>query len=161
MALAITGGASAHRTSKAPEHATVVVRGHTERTLHFSAVTEVEKGGTLSIDNRTPAPHTLSLVKAKLVPKTNQEISHCNDSGHICHEIAKWHKVHGQEVNENPARAGRSGWSTEGGLHRKGDSVFFNPGQNPGTREVHAPHGTVLTFICAIHPYMNGRVVVD
>ncbi len=168
MALAITGGAAAsksHRVAtEAPEHAKIVAKGHKESTLRFPKVLTVAKGGTLSIRNHTPAPHSVTLVQQHLVPKSKQEIKDCFHPGHICRKAAKWHKFDGQAIHRNPVPAGHSGWSTEGSLHHRGDSVLFGAPfgpDKPKTRQVHAPHGTVLHYICIIHPWMHGRVIVE
>jgi plastocyanin len=164
-AMSLSGGASAARTAKAPEHVTIAAKGHTEQGLHYPKVTEVAKGGTITLVNQTPAPHTLSLVRKHLVPKTNGQIKKCNAPGHICRKIGKWHQFGPEGAQKNPVRVGKHGWSTEGNLHHKGDSVIFGNGvpapHAPATREVHAAHGTVLHFICAIHPWMHGKIVVE
>lgn len=166
MALALTGGAAAsdkgggqHLSSKP---GVIVAKGHSEQGLRYSSTT-VDKGGKLTIVNNTPAPHTLSLVQESLVPHSQGSIKKCFHPGHICRKIAKWHKFDGHALNKNPVKVGASGWSTEGNLHKTGDSYAygapFGP-THPITREVHAPHGSTLYFICAIHPWMHGEIHV-
>ncbi len=162
-AVALTGGAFASQHNGHGQHLSskpgyVVAKGGGDN-FRFSSTT-IERGRKLHIVNNTRDPHTLSLVIPKLVPQTNGQIRKCFTSGHICKKIAKWHHVQGQNVRRNPARAGRHGWDREGSLHKKGDSVFFAPGQNPNNRKVTAPAGTVLHFICAIHPWMHGTITV-
>lgn len=163
--LALTGGASAHQSKANGQELSskpgVIVAKGGNKNLRFSSTT-IDKGAKLKIVNQTGAPHTLSLVKADLVPQTKNQIKHCAVNGHqICNAIGGWHKFDGQNIHRNPVRAGKPGWNTEGGTHRLGDSVFFVPGQNPASRRVRAPHGTVLHFICAIHPWMNGTITVN
>ena len=139
----------------------VVVKGHSLN-LSYSSTT-VRKGHRLRIVNRTGDVHTLSLVKPRLVPVSDGQIKNCFHKRHICNSIAfKWHKFDRStgRLRANPARAGGPGWNTEGTNHQIGDSVFYTPGQNPASRRVRAPHGTVLHFICAIHPWMRGTITV-
>jgi hypothetical protein len=159
----LTGGASASNKANG-EHlssqpGTIVAKGSGLNLKYTS--TEIKKGGSLRIVNHTNPnePHTLSLVRGGVRPETLHGYQKCGHRGHICHEIAKWHKVQGQTVRRNPVKVGASGWSTEGDLDKTGDSVFY-AGGDPATREVHAPHGTVLTFMCAIHPWMQGSITV-
>jgi hypothetical protein len=47
----------------------------------------------------------------------------------------------------------------EFGLDGPGDSLFFAPGGKISAT-VTAPAGTRLRFVCAIHPWMQGRIKV-
>jgi hypothetical protein len=47
----------------------------------------------------------------------------------------------------------------EFGLDGPGDSLFFAPG-GKSSATVTAPAGTRLRFVCAIHPWMQGRIKV-
>lgn len=159
----LTGGASANKSAHGEQLSsrpgTVVVKG-VRFHLRFSSTT-IKKGQPLRIVNHTNPhePHTLSLVEPGLVPHGKSEYKACYKPGGICREIFKWHGASRQGIKHNPVRVGPSGWSTEGDLDSKGDSVFFQGG-NPANREVHAPHGAVLSFICGIHPWMHGTVTV-
>jgi plastocyanin len=162
LAMAVAG-ASASRPNGSGQHLSskpgfIVAKGGGHN-FRFSSTT-IEQGKKLKVINNTGAPHTLSLVIPKLVPETLGQVKKCNSRGHICAKIAKWHKLEGQTIHRNPARAGKHGWDDEGSLHRTGDSVVMNPGTNPAFRKVTAPPGTVLHFICAIHPNMHGTIVV-
>jgi hypothetical protein len=169
FALALTGGAFAsphnghgqHLSSKAGY---VVAKGHTEQGLRYSSTT-IERGQKLHIVNNTPAPHSLTLVIPKLLPQTKSEINSCQHlaPGTICRKAAKWHKFDGRNIHRNPARAGKHGWDEMGSKHRKGDSVLYGDGfsnGNPNNRKVTAPAGTVLHFMCIIHPWMQGTITV-
>jgi len=158
----ITGGASANKSAHGEQasakRGTIVAKGSGPNLRYSSTV--ITKGRPLTIENHTGEGHTLSLVEPQLIPKTNKEIRSCFDKGHICREVAKWHHVHGHTLGQNPARAGGSGWDTEGDLDAKGDSVVFDPSHPPANREVHAGHGAVLHFMCVFHPWMHGTVTV-
>ena len=166
-ALAITGGAFASPHNGHGQHLSskpgyIVAKGHTEQGLRFSSTT-IERGQKLHIVNNTPAPHSFTLVIPKLVPHSKGQEKKCFSPGHICLKAAKWHKFDGQNIHRNPVRAGKHGWDDEGSLHREGDSVLFGDGfgpSSPNNRKVTAPAGTVLHFMCIIHPWMHGTVTV-
>jgi hypothetical protein len=47
------------------------------------------------------------------------------------------------------------------GLNRPGDSLLLTA-DHPVTRaRVTAPAGTTLRFFCAVHPWMQGKLVVE
>jgi hypothetical protein len=164
LALGLSGGAaasnSAHGQRLSSKEGTIVAKGRNEKNLRYSSTT-VDSGSTLRILNHTAAPHSFSLIIPKLVPSSKGQTQRCFTQGHICKKIAKWHKFDGQTIHKNPVDVGPKGWSTEGSIHRKGDSVFYGPGQSPSKFRVSAPEGTVLHFICAIHPWMHGTLVVE
>ena len=163
FALAIAGGAFASPHNGHGQHLSskpgyVVAKGG-QHNLRFSSTT-IERGKRLHIVDNSGTLHTLSLVIPKLVPETNKQVKKCNNSGHICRKIAKWHKFSSGHVGVKTSRAGKHGWDDMGSLHRNGDSVLLGAGQFPNNRKVTAPAGTVLHFICAIHPWMHGTITV-
>ncbi len=163
-AFALTGGASASQHNAngqglSSKEGVIVAKGGGHN-LRYSSTT-IDSGDKLRIVNHTKAPHTLSLVVRNQVPHTISQYKRCFTQGHICKKIAKWHKVRHNQLHRNPVDVGAPGWDTPGSLHRTGDSVFYNPGQNPKKAVVSAPPGTVLHFICAIHPDMHGRIFVQ
>jgi hypothetical protein len=47
------------------------------------------------------------------------------------------------------------------GLDTVGDSIAIQPGAHKRiTVQVSAPSGTTLYFVCAVHPWMQGKIVV-
>jgi plastocyanin len=165
-ALVITGGAFASPHNGHGQHLSskpgyIVAKGHSDKKFRFSSTT-IERGKKLHIVNNTPAPHSVTLVIPKLVPQTKGQQKKCFTQGHICLKAAKWHKFDGQNIHRNPVRAGKHGWDEAGSLHREGDSVLFGGpfGPNPKNRKVTAPAGTVLHFMCIIHPWMHGKITV-
>ena len=166
-ALAITGGAFASQHNGHGQHLSsksgyIVAKGKTDQGFRFSSTT-VQRGQKLHIVNNTKAPHSVTFVIPKLVPKSNGEIKKCFTPGHICRKAAKWHKFDGQNIHRNPVRAGKHGWDEAGSLHREGDSVLFGKPfgpSSPKNRKVTAPAGTELHFMCIIHPWMHGTVTV-
>lgn len=137
--------------------------------LRFVAPEAVTQGDQLEIVNETNphkvGPHTFSLVTPGSVPKTPSARKNCFTPKHICMSVAKWHGFNpkSEQITINPAKAGPDGWSTLGSNTKKGDSWFT--GEKPGTsfaQQVTADPATTPTlyFVCAIHPWMHGKVSV-
>ena len=137
--------------------------------LKFVAPETVHEGDQLEVVNDTNpqkvGPHTFSLVTKGSIPKTAKARQLCFTSNHICKAIADWHGVKGEGAPTiNPAEAGAEGWDTMGSLTKKGDSWFTG----------HKPHASIVQevtadasstpktiyFMCAIHPWMHGRITV-
>jgi hypothetical protein len=160
----LASASSASHAKKAVTVKRVFIRGHTfsgPHRLRFAAPNSIRAHDKLKIINQTDpskvGPHTFSMVKEKFIPQTNKEIRHCGDKGHICRHIFHWHK----NGKVNPVDVGKHGWDVEGTLKRKGDSWFT--GEKPGTsfkQRVAGDAPSVITFQCAIHPWMHGRIVV-
>jgi hypothetical protein len=130
----------------------------------------VQSGSTLRVINKTNpqaiGPHTFSLVVPSDIPRTNSEDRDCFHGHHICRRIAKgWHQFDFQTgiPAVNPVDPGSDGWDQEGRLdpHRKGDSFFFSNQDEGLTETVSASSGTVLHFMCAVHPFMHGHIDVN
>jgi hypothetical protein len=145
---------------------TVMIKGSKKSPLKFVYPKTIVSGEELTIENKTipkgVGPHTFSLVEESLRPETKPARKKCFTPGHICKAIADWHGVVGEGLpTKNPAKAGKSGWDTEGSLSKKGDSWFT--GEEPGgkiTQKVTAAPGTTIHFMCAIHPWMHGSIEV-
>ncbi len=140
----------------------VLVKGK----LKFDAPDSVTQGDELEIVNDTNpkqvGPHTFSLVTKGSLPKTGPARQSCFTPKHICLSIAKWHgfSPKTEKITVNPAKAGPAGWSTMGNNSKKGDSWFT--GEKPKTsftQQVTAAPGP-LYFMCAIHPWMQGKINV-
>jgi plastocyanin len=137
-----------------------------EGKLKFEAPESVTQGDELEIVNETNpkqvGPHTFSLVTKGSLPKTGPARHNCFTPKHICLSIATWHGFNPktEQITVNPAKAGPAGWSTMGSTSKKGDSWFT--GEKPKTsfaQQVTAAPGT-LYFMCAVHPWMQGKVNV-
>jgi hypothetical protein len=136
----------------------VFMRGN--KNPHFVAPKSIHTHDKLKIINETDpqkiGPHTFSMVQKRDIPQTNQEIKNCHKKGHICKHIFRWHK----DGKVNPVQVGRHGWDVEGNLKHRGDSwVAFHEGSHFRQR-VPESAPKVITFMCAIHPFMHGSIVV-
>jgi hypothetical protein len=119
---------------------------------------DVIPGQDIRVINKTRpkrmGPHTLSLVESDLVPRKRKQIRNCFRKGHICRAIFRWHEG-GRKANVDVGIL--PGWDTEGNLDTTGDSTLLLKKGQVRSRPA-ATAGTTLHFICAIHPFMHGKV---
>jgi plastocyanin len=136
--------------------------------LGFDAPATVHQGDELNVINETDpkkvGPHTFSLVTKGSLPKTPKARKSCFTPKHICLSIAKWHGFNPktERITINPVEAGPEGWSTMGDNSGKEGDSWFTGEKKAGTsfsQQVTAAPGT-LYFICAIHPWMQGKTTV-
>ena len=135
--------------------------------LFFDPPKTIASGDILKIrsltDGKNVGPHTFSLVKPAFLPTTKVDRQKCFTPGRICFAIAKWQGLtRDGKVGKNPGEAGQKGWDFLGGPRdNNGDSWFA--GSKPGNefkQVVSAKPGTTLSFLCAVHPNMNGQIRV-
>jgi hypothetical protein len=93
------------------------------------------------------APHTLTVVRKSQLPQSAAE---------VFGPCAACDRALDAHFSSNPPSQ-RVG--TDDGLNEPGDSLLIFEGQGIGA-DVTAPPGSVLYFLCAIHPWMQGRLVV-
>ncbi len=133
--------------------------GFIKDSVHFVAGTvPVRSGATVTLTNASDDEHTLSIVKQSQVPHSLAQIENCS----VCGEIAKSHGVNpeGPPTSGPPpiplVNLGGAGFDTPG------DSIVIGPKGHGSqvTFKVTAAPGTTLFFICAIHPWMQGRFLV-
>jgi hypothetical protein len=175
MALAMTasgaGAAVAAKSGPPPNHATVnavqkvqfKVNRFVKDALRWQKdVYQIKSGGTLHIVNKAhDGPHTLSIVKKSDLPRTQKQFNECS----ICQTIAVAHGVDPTVESDAPPPhlwvEDGVGQDTPANFDKPGDSVFIGP--NPGDSadvKVTAKKGTKLFFLCAIHPWMQAKVIV-
>ncbi|HXF30148.1 MAG TPA: hypothetical protein VN522_01415 [Solirubrobacterales bacterium] len=127
----------------------------------------VHEGEELRIVNDTKpsqvGPHTFSLVTKGSLPKTAKARKSCFTPGHICLSIAEWHQFNPktEKIGKQDVEIGPEGWSTMGSVKKEGDSWFS--GEKPGgevEEKVTAKAGTTLYYMCAVHPWMQGKIKV-
>lgn len=133
--------------------------------VKFVSPQTVTQGDTLKIVNSTDpkkiGPHTFSLVKKGVLPKTAPARKSCFSPKHICLSIAEWHKFNPktEKIGLDPVEVGPKGWSTAGDNAKKGDSWFTEKKGETFEQQVTAAPGD-LYFICAVHSWMQGKVKV-
>jgi hypothetical protein len=132
----------------------------------FSGPKRISQGEKLTVVNKTSpkkiGPHTFSLVKPGLIPTTKKQRKSCFEGKGICFRIAVAHKFDPktEKVNKAKVEVGGKGWNKSFG--KVGDSWYVDRRGDLDTRRVSAPVGTTLTYFCAVHPAMKGKIkVVD
>lgn len=167
-ALIVLAGPSAAAAGGATTSATtdVITIELAKGKLKFVAPETVTRGNQLEIVNKTNpkqvGPHTFSLVVNSALPKTKPARQKCFTPKHICLAIAQWHGFtpKTERITINPAKAGAEGWSTPGSTSKKGDSWFTEKKGETFAQEIAASAPPTLHFICAVHPWMQGKVNV-
>lgn len=115
-------------------------------------VTVMKSRGTLTIKNRTREPHTFSIVRRSQVPRTARQAERCT----VCGALGRAHGI--PENGEGPPTIPLVDKGARG-FNQPGESVAFGPRQQVKTK-ITARTGRTLRFICAIHPWMQGRIAV-
>jgi hypothetical protein len=129
--------------------------GMKDSTRFSPAKFSIASDGTLTIKGKTSAkvgPHSFSIVKASQLPKTKKQLTNCS----VCKTFFKNHKV-----NEKTGKIGKPVLDTGGkGFDSPGDSIVIAPGKSTTKVNITAKPGTTLSYICAVHPWMQGKVSV-
>ena len=109
----------------------------------------IRSGGRVVVRERArlKEPHTFSLVRRRQLPDSER----CR----VCDRIGESH-----EVSEETGDVGRPVVNVgKAGFNRPGDSIIVNPGQTVRF-DVTAAKGRNLYYLCAVHPWMQGRIRV-
>ena len=115
-----------------------------------------DRGDTIVLTDRTKQPHTLSIVRKNQVPRRVRQIDGCFENG-PCGELFVKHGAVNPDTGEEQepttplVNAGRAGFN------QPGDSVIIPPG---GKATVRVTGSRDMNYICAIHPWMQGKVDV-
>jgi LysM repeat protein len=166
-----TGAALAAKQGPAPTHATVnavqkvqfKINRYVKDALRWQKDTyQVKSGGTLHIVNKAhDGPHTFSIVAKKDLPRTVKQINECS----ICQKIGEQFGITDPNSEAPPAHN-----YTEDGVaqdapanfDKPGDSVFVGPNVGDSAdAKITAKKGKTLYFLCAIHPWMQAKVIVQ
>ncbi len=127
---------------------------------------EVKSGATVTVLNQgtDPAPHTISFVKKRFLPKSF-EFAAIGPlmAAHQVDETNEEAPPGVIKVDNGAAAADQSAplqVNSLGDDKQAGDSEFFGPDQKKITFKVTARKGSVLPFYCAVHPWMQGKITV-
>jgi plastocyanin len=129
----------------------VVPNAMVQATLRFTpGMIKVASGDELTWthDDGATAPHTATIVE-EFPESTLDAIFGCGSPGEPCAEALAAHGIFGPVVNTGAP-----------GLDGPGDSLLFFDDTSISAA-VTAPAGTTLKYLCAIHPWMQGKIVVD
>ena len=124
-------------------------------TVHFKLdKIAIQNGGTVTLVDKSKAPHSFSLVKKSQVPTSAKAVDGCFEKG-VCRQIAIDHgavnPVTGEDQDPTVPLVNKG----KAGFNQPGDSVLIPPG---GKAKVKVTSGKSLYYICAIHPWMNGAI---
>ncbi len=158
-------------TVKAMAGEKVAINKYFQDDMRFAPGTvRVKSGCTLTFEYGTPGqmePHTLTVVPAAKLPKTARQVENCS----VCN-VALAHL-------KNPKSPQTAGTPANPLVHpilhagkpsddltldgQVGDSLAIEPvkGHKSITVTVTAPAGTVMHFLCAVHPWMQGKIIVS
>ncbi len=135
--------------------------------LRFTGSTSVAAGQTLRVRNlsdiKQHGPHTFTLVTADVLPRTRRAMRQCFTPGKICLTAAIAHEFNErtEKVGKQLVEAGLDGWDRRfSRTTRKGDSWYSEKKDEQFEQVVSAKAGTVLRYMCIIHPEMQGKITV-
>jgi hypothetical protein len=156
-----SGATASHHAKRGGTVKRVFIRGQSRKNPpHFVAPKSIHVNDKLKIINETDpnkiGPHTFSMVQQQFIPKNGKQVKACHRKGHICRKIFHWHK----NGKVNPVEVGHHGWDVEGSLTHKGDSWIAETKGAHFRQRVRQSAPTVIHFMCAIHPFMHGRIIV-
>jgi plastocyanin len=160
-AAAASGGSSAPSKGpivRTPETILFVPNALSGTTMRFSPGTvSVRSGGTVTfVDSESDEPHTVTLINRSEEPRNAKQVNNCK----AC-RLALGHLKNPRNPESSPIKTyvldkGKAGFD------ERGDSVFLAPAgpHKHATVTVSASPGTTLYYVCAIHPWMQGSIIV-
>jgi plastocyanin len=158
-ALASADGAGG--TVKAEDSVTFKINRYIQDGARFVPGTvRVASGSTLRFTYAHTAeePHTLTIVSSSQLPRTVAQVENCLP----CQRLAAAHLRNPKAPPDEKNPIVR--WTLNKGrpgLDEVGDSLAIQPGAHTSiSAVVSAASGTTLYFLCAVHPWMQGRIVV-
>jgi hypothetical protein len=116
----------------------------------------IRRNGRLALRDRTRQPHTLSLVRRNQLPRNLRGVDRCFGPG-PCDDIAVAHGAVDPETGEEQDPTTPLVNVGPAGFNRPGDSVLIPPG---GRTRVQVTGRNDLYYLCAIHPWMLGKIDV-
>jgi plastocyanin len=114
-------------------------------------------------------PHTISIVNGSDLPTTVSQVFNCGAPGTPCFPILMCHfpQGFGGPGGQPPVINPTCGNAKSGQLAAVGDSFLIPPpGLGPPSAQtviakITAPSGSVLHYMCVIHPWMQGEISVS
>ncbi|HEY7630403.1 MAG TPA: hypothetical protein VH817_06880, partial [Thermoleophilaceae bacterium] len=165
VAVAKKGAAPAKTTIKVSQKLKMKPNRYIQDGLRWDKdVYHVRSGGTIKVVNTvaTEGPHTVSVVKKNQLPRTAAQVNNCKICGKIAQEFGI---TDPNDPNAQPQFQyvdNGVGTNTPADIDRPGDSGLTGPGKKGEsiTMKVTAKKGTTLYFLCAIHPWMQAKIIV-
>ena len=116
----------------------------------------IRKGGTLALVDETKQAHSFSLVKRTQLPRNMRQMENCFGKG-PCDDLAVAHGAINPDTGEEQEPTTPLVNAGAAGFNRPGDSVLIPPG---GKTRVKITGSSDKYYLCAIHPWMLGKVNV-
>ena len=159
----VAAGGPASAGAKGSVGPSIKIKGNNDP--HFVAPDAIFAGQDLQIVNKTDldaiGPHSFSLVTKDALPKTRKQMRRCAHFHRVCKDILIAHNVDFEAGTfDADVENGSEGWDTPFDTVNDGDSWFTAAKDETTSRQVTAPGGTKLFFLCAIHPFMQGHIKV-
>jgi hypothetical protein len=108
-------------------------------------------------DRSANEPHTVTIVNKADLPQTPAQLEACFAPGHICAQTIEAHDPGSDRKPPFIFVVNRGA----PGLDTRGDSLLFaSPFAQAATAKVSASAGTTLSYMCVIHPWMQGSIKV-
>ncbi len=161
VSLASAHGGSGGATVKAFAGEKMVPNKYFQDEMRFSPGTVTVTSGsslTFTYGDKEQEPHTLTIVKRSDLPRTAAQVDNCR----ACEQYAAPH-LKNPKAEPGPGNPIVHWTLNKGrpGLDTVGDSVAIQPGAHKRISvKVTAAPGTTLYFLCAVHPWMQGKIVV-
>ncbi len=168
LALGLAGGgaASAEDAGTAGEPATITMNFKRGK-FSFSGAKQVTAGENLRIRNstnpRSGGPHTFTLVKRSLLPKSQKARKRCGMFAGVCGDVARAHQVNPKtfKVGRPLFKAGKPGWNKVFTAKSAGDTWYSETVNETFSQRVSASAaGKSLSYLCVVHPEMQGQIKV-
>lgn len=158
--------AAGERAQAAAATSTVSMRSTAKR-IFFTGSSSVRTGQALRIRNlsepRQHGPHTFTLVATNVLPKSRKSMQQCFTPGKLCMTAAIAHEFDEktEKVNRPLVEAGNPGWDKRFSRTSKtGDSWYSEKKGEVFEQPVSAKAGTILRYVCIVHPDMQGKIRV-
>ena len=160
MLSAITPGASA-RTVRTIGGESFVPNGRIAANMRFlPGDIRIRSGGKLTFrqQDTTQDHHTLTIVDAADIPNNINDVFNCGAPGTVCDEV--FTALGNPGPNGPPPPPVYNAPGSMPGLDARLDTLVVGPGESVSAT-VSAPAGTTLYYMCAIHAWMQGRIIVS
>lgn len=149
---AAAAGAATVRTRGGPEFSQNQYIRDTVRFVPGAITVRPNERVTWIDSDRSPDPHTVTVVRRREVPDRVGEVFQCR----AC-QLANAHLADPNDPSSDLARTRVNVGAP--GLNTRGDSLFLAPRGRISAR-VTAAVGSTLYYLCAIHPWMQGSIRV-
>jgi hypothetical protein len=157
---AIAGEAPRNTTIKTVGKVQFKVNRFTKDSVRFNRDSlAIRSGGNLTIADTSRQPHTLSLVRRSQLPRNLRQMENCFGPG-PCDDIAVDHGAVDPETGEERDPTVLLVNKGAAGFNQPGDSVVIAPRKRARVR-ITAARNKRLYYLCAIHPWMQGRLDVE